>query len=65
MKILDIFLIFPQNIHCCRGGYNEHPQSMFWSKNKTINITGIPLQIPFFLYISGVQGGILFMDIVY
>ena len=42
-KNLDIFLIFAQNIHVdCgymlepprRGGSNEYPQSMFWSKNK-------------------------------
>ena len=31
-KILDIFLIFAQNIDC--GYTNEYPQSMFWSKNK-------------------------------
>ena len=37
----DIFLVFAQNIDCgytleppCRGGSNEYPQSMFWSKNK-------------------------------
>ena len=41
----DIFLIFAQNIDCgytlepprrggSRGGSNEYPQSMFWSKNK-------------------------------
>ena len=37
----DIFLIFYQNIDCGytlepprRGGSNEYPQSMFWSKNK-------------------------------
>ena len=41
MKIFDIFLIFAQNIDCWytleppqRGGSNEYPQSMFWSKNK-------------------------------
>ena len=41
MKFFDIFLIFPQNIDCeytleppQRGGSNEYPQSMFWSKNK-------------------------------
>ena len=41
MKIFDIFLIFAQNIDCAytleppqRGGSNEYPQSMFWSKNK-------------------------------
>ena len=40
-KKLDIFLIFAQNIECGytlepphRGGSNEYPQSMFWSKNK-------------------------------
>ena len=40
-KNVDIFLIFAQNIDCGytlepprRGGSNEHPQSMFWSKNK-------------------------------
>ena len=40
-KIFDIFLIFAQNIDCGytlepprRGGSNEYPQSMFWSKNK-------------------------------
>ena len=39
--IFDIFLIFAQNIDCeymlelpQRGGSNEYPQSMFWSKNK-------------------------------
>ena len=41
MKIFDIFLIFAQNIDCVytleppqRGGSNEYPQSMFWSKTK-------------------------------
>ena len=41
LKIVDIFLIFAQNIDCGytlerprRGGSNEYPQSMFWSKNK-------------------------------
>ena len=40
-KNLDISLIFTQNIDCGysleppqRGGSNEYPQSMFWSKNK-------------------------------
>ena len=40
-KIVDIFLIFAQNIDCVytleaprRGGSNEYLQSMFWSKNK-------------------------------
>ena len=41
LKNFDIFLIFAQNIDCGytlepprRGGSNEYPQSMFWSKNK-------------------------------
>ena len=40
-KKFDIFLIFAQNIDCGytlepprRGGSNEYPQSMFWSKDK-------------------------------
>ena len=40
-KFFDIFLNFAQNIDCGytlepprRGGSNEYPQSMFWSKNK-------------------------------
>ena len=39
-KKIDFFLIFAQNIDCGntlepprRGGSNECPQSMFWSKN--------------------------------
>ena len=41
LKKFDIFLVFAQNIDCGytlepprRGGSNEYPQSMFWSKNK-------------------------------
>ena len=41
VKFLIFFLIFAQNIDCGytlepprRGGSNEYPQSMFWSKNK-------------------------------
>ena len=41
LKNFDIFIIFAQNIDCGytlepprRGGSNEYPQSMFWSKNK-------------------------------
>ena len=41
VKKIDIFLIFAQNIDYGytfepprRGGSNEYPQSMFWSKNK-------------------------------
>ena len=40
-KMFDIFLIFAQNIDCGytlepprRGGSNEYPRAMFWSKNK-------------------------------
>ena len=40
-KSFDIFLNFAQNIDCGytiepprRGGSNEYPQSMFWSKNR-------------------------------
>ena len=42
----DIFIIFAQNIDCgytleppWRGGSNEYPQSMFWSKNKKNSYT--------------------------
>ena len=42
----NIFLIFAQNIDCGytleppqRGGSNEYPQSMFWSKNKKNSYT--------------------------
>ena len=45
-KKIDIFLIFAQNIDCGymlepprRGGSNEYPQSMFWSKNKKNRFT--------------------------
>ena len=41
MNFYNIFLIFAQNIAYGytleppqRGGSNEYPQSMFWSKNK-------------------------------
>ena len=40
-KNFDNFLTFAQNIDCgytleppCRGGSNEYPQSIFWTKNK-------------------------------
>ena len=55
-KIFDIFLIFAQNIDCGytlepprRGGSNEYPQSMFWSKNKKNMYT--PAN-PIFFYIK-------------
>ena len=58
LKKFDIFLIFAQNIDCGytlepprRGGSNEYPQSMFWSK---ISKIGIPLHTPVLLYKSGV-----------
>ena len=61
-KNVDIFLI-SQNIDCGytlepprRGGSNEYPQSMFWSKNKKNRYT--PANPSFFLYKSGVQWGI-------
>ena len=48
MTIFDIFLIFAQNIDCGytlepprRGGSNEYPQSMFWSKNKKNRYTPV------------------------
>ena len=54
-----MFLIFAQNIDCGytlepsrRGGSNEYPQFMFWSKNK--KKIGIRLHTPIFLYKSGV-----------
>ena len=57
-KNFAIFLILAQNRDCGytleparRGGSNEYPQFMFWSKNKKI---GIPLQTPVLLYKSGV-----------
>ena len=55
-KNFDIFLIFAQNIDCGytlepprRGGSNEYPQSMFWSKNKKNRYTP---HIPQFFYIK-------------
>ena len=55
----DIFYSFAQNKDCgytleppLRGGSNEYPQSMFWSKNK--KKIGIPLHTPVFQYKSGV-----------
>ena len=52
----DIFLIFAPNIDCGytlelphRGGSNEYPQSMFWSKSKKNRYTS---RIPQFCYIK-------------
>ena len=67
LKIFDIYLRFAQNIDCGytlepprRGGSNEYPQSMVWSKNK--KKIDIPLDTPVLLYKSGVQGGIHYTD---
>ena len=56
MKSVDIFLTFAQNIDCGytleppqRGGSNEYPQSMFWSKNKKNRFTRVN---PTFFYIK-------------
>ena len=63
LKKFDIFLIFALNIDCGytlepprRGGSNEYPQSMFWSKNKKNRYTVYPC-IPQFFYIKvGYEG---------
>ena len=54
--MFDIFLIFAQNIDSGytlepprRGGSNEYPQSMFWSKNKKNRYTPA---YPSFAYIK-------------
>ena len=61
-----IFLIFAQNIDFGytlepprRGGSNEYPQSMFWSKNKKNRYTP---SYTSFTKKSGVLGGIHFTD---
>ena len=75
-NFLIFFLFLLHNIDCGyslepprRGGYNEYPQSMLWSKNKAeavltsthnlcfgakIRKIGIPLHTPVSLYKSGV-----------
>ena len=60
MKIFDIFLTFAQNIDCGytleppnRGGSNEYPQSMFWSKNKK---KVYPCKPPFYYIKVGCKG---------
>ena len=60
-KKFDLFLIFAQNVDCGytlepprRGGSNEYPQSMFWSKNKKNSYT--PAKPSFFLYESKYKG---------
>ena len=64
MIFFDIFLIFAQNIDCGytieppqRGGSNEYPQSMFWSKNKKIMLT--PVNPSFTILKWGVRGSSL------
>ena len=61
LKKFDIFLIFAQNIDCGytlepprRGGSNEYPQSMFWSKNKKSRYT--PANPSFAIYKWGSRG---------
>ena len=61
MKMFDIFLIFAQNIDCGytleppqRGGSNEYPKSMFWSKNKKNMYTRV--NPTFSIYKWGVRG---------
>ena len=58
-KMFDIFLIFAQNIDCGytlepprRGGSNEYPQSMFWSKNKKKKTKQVYSCVPQFCYIK-------------
>ena len=62
-KIVDIFLIFAQNIDFGytlelphQGVSNEYPQTIFWSKNKK-NRYKVHTQV------SGVKGGIHYTDI--
>ena len=46
-EIFDMFLIFAQNIDCGRGGSNEYPQFMFWSKNKKNRYTPATPVLPY------------------
>ena len=61
MILFYIFRIFAQNIDCGytlepprRGGSNEYPQSMFWSKNKKNRYT--PANPSFFYIKVGFRG---------
>ena len=61
IKNSDIFHISAQNIDCGyslepprRGGSNEYPQSMFLSRNKTINV--YPCKPQFFYIEVGLKG---------
>ena len=57
----DIFHISAQNIDCRyslepprRGGSNEYPQSMFWSRNKKNNV--YPCKLQFYSIKVGFKG---------
>ena len=59
--MFDIYLIFAQNIDCGytvepprRGGSNEYPQAMFWSRNKKNRYT--PAYPSFFYIKVGFEG---------
>ena len=60
-KKSDIFHISAQNIDCGyslepprRGGSNEYPQSMFWSRNKKNNV--YPCKPQFYYVKVGLKG---------
>ena len=55
-----IFLLKPLIEPHRRGGSNEYPQSLFWIKSKKDEYTYTPVNPS--IYKSGVQCGILFMD---
>ena len=61
IKNSDVFYISAQNIDCGyslepprRGGSNEYPQSMFWSRNKKNNV--YPCKPQFFYIKAGFEG---------
>ena len=61
IKNSDIFHISAENIDCGnslepprRGGSNEYPQSMFWSKNKKNNV--YPCKPQFYYIKVGFKG---------
>ena len=63
LKDFDIFLIFAQNIDSGytlepppRGGSNEYPQSMFWSKNKKNTCRYTPAYPSFAMIKMGFEG---------
>ena len=60
MKNSDIFQISAQNIDCAyslepprRGGSNEYPQSMFFSRNKKNNV--YPCKPRFYVLYKGAK----------